>query len=30
VFGSIVAMMAGMFLAASLGGNLPSAPATGA
>lgn len=30
VFGSIVAMMAGMFLAASLGGNLPNAPATGA
>jgi hypothetical protein len=27
--GSVVAMMAGMFLAASFGGNLPSAPAAG-
>jgi hypothetical protein len=29
LFGSVIAMMAGMFLAASLGGNLPTAPAAG-
>jgi hypothetical protein len=30
LFGSVIAMMAGMFLAASLGGNLSTAPAAGA